>query len=142
MKNRDKTIYPISKLKELEDKSMISNLLNQDGKLIRYMSDKVRNNVEFCKISVVQNELSFTLIPESLRNDKSFVLDLYSSLPIETNIKRFINREIKQDIRFIVLETKKLKQLEKNKEESDRLFYEEFPEFRLNVNLDISNNNI
>ena len=90
--------YTKSKLKKLTDNSDITNILSEDGTLIRYMSNTVRENEKYCKLSIEQNELAFTLIPEILQNDKSFVAKLYSSNKVPFKINRFFNPILKSDI--------------------------------------------
>lgn len=116
MENFIKPNYSKSKLKKLSDDTIISNILNEDGTLIRYMSDLVRKNEKLCKLSVEQNELSFTLIPEMLQNDKSFVKKLFSSNKVPLKINRFFNSTLKEDVDILKIEKKKKKRKDDLKE--------------------------
>jgi hypothetical protein len=109
MNNWVKPKYTKSKLKKLTDNSDITNILSEDGTLIRYMSNTVRENEKYCKLSIEQNELAFTLIPEILQNDKSFVTKLYSSNKVPFKINRFFNPILKSDIDIQRIEKRKKK---------------------------------
>ena len=123
MDNFIKPNYTKTQLKKMTDNITVRNILKEDGTLIRYMSDLVRNNEKLCKLSVEQNELSFTLIPETLQNDKSFVIKLFSSNKVHSKIKRFFNSKLKEDEDILKIEKmKKKKEDDLKKIEFRRMF--------------------
>lgn len=111
--------YLPSHLDNITDKKLIRKILKEDGKLIRYMPQWVRESEEFGLIACTQIELAFTLISEKLQNNRSFVVKLFANPDVNEFIKRYFNTTLKNDSKIISLETEKLERTKQKRIKND-----------------------
>lgn len=95
-------------ISQLRDETIIKDILQKDGCLIRYMPDWVKENEEFALLAC-QMEIAFTLISKKLQHDKTFVLKLYSMPNIDVNIYNFLNVELRSDNDILDLKSEKIR---------------------------------
>lgn len=105
-------------------RKIITDILKNDGCLIRYTQDWVKEDEEFALLAC-QKEIAFTLISPKLQHDKSFVLKLYSMPNIDVNLYSFLNAELRADKDILQLKSDKTRIEEENQKYMRTLYGED-----------------
>lgn len=127
MKEWIKPKYLPSDLENISDKKLIKKVLKEDGKLIRYMPQWIKEDEEFGLIACTQIELAFTLISEKLQNNRSFVVKLFTNPKVNEFVKSYFNTTLKNDSEIIRLEAEKLERTQQKRINSDIVQQDDLP---------------